>query len=262
MKPIKLCLTLFAFMAFTFNLSAQDNEQNWYIVDYMKSKPGMSAKYLECEKAWKAIHADRIKKGIIQNWELFAVNFPAGANTEYDYVTVTTVKSGWQGYGKLYNSWNDDYMKLVPKEKMALVENTESYRELVKTEVLALHDAAFATGNKPYKYCMVNYFDVPDGHWDEYANMETKLVKPIHQVDIDGGKRIGWLLNSVAIPSAHDSYDAVTVDLYDSWNNVGASTEGAWKKVHPDMSEEYITRQIEGTRKMVKREMWQLVDSL
>jgi hypothetical protein len=262
MKTAKLLSTLIAILAFSFNLSSQNTDQTWYIVDYMKTKPDMASKYLECEQAWKAIHADRIKKGIIQNWELFAVNFPAGANTEYDYVTVTSVKSGWQGFGKLYNSWNDDYLKLVPKEKQALVQNTESYRTLVKTEVLSLMDFVFPKENKPFKYCMVNYFDVPDGHWDEYYSMETKLVKPVQQLDVDNGKRIGWLLNSVAIPSAHDTHDAVTVDLYDSWDNVGNSTEGAWKKIHPDMSEEYIGRQIEGTRKMVKREMWQLLDSL
>lgn len=262
MKTVKLCFTLIALLALNFQLSAQGNDQTWYIVDYMKTKPGMASKYLECENAWKAIHADRIKKGIIQNWELFQVNFPAGANTEYDFVTVTSVKGGWMGYGKLYNSWSEDYLKLVPKEKMALVQNTESYRELVKTEVLAVQSAAFAKDTKPFKYCLVNYFDVPDGHLDEYSNMETKLVKPVQQLDIDAGKRIGWIFNSVAIPSAHDTYDAVTVDLFDAWDNVGAGTEDAWKKAHPDMSEEFINRQIESSRKMVKREMWQLMDSI
>ncbi len=262
MKTVKVLFTLIAFMALTSYLSAQDNDQTWYIVDYMKTKPGMTDQYIECEKAWKSIHADRLKKGVIVNWELFAVNFPAGANTEYNFVTVTSVKGGWKGFGKLYNSWSNDYIKLVPKEKTALVQNTENYRELVKTEVLAVQDAAFNKDNKPFKYCMVNYFDVPEGHWDEYYNMETKLVKPVHQMDIDSGKRIGWILNGIAIPSAHDTYNAITVDLYDSWDNVGASTEGAWKTIHPDMSEEYIARQIEGTRKMVKREMWELVDSL
>ena len=262
MKNLKSFLPLIALVAFTSSLAAQANDNIWYIVYYMKVKPGMNDKYVECEKAWKAIHSERKKKGIIEGWELFGVNFPAGANTEYDYVTVTSVKGGWKGYGKLYGDWSNDYMKVVPKDKMPLVDNTESYRTLVKTEVLSLQDAAFNKDNKPFKYCMVNYFAVPDGRWDEYADMETKLVKPVHQLDIDAGTRIGWLLNSVVIPGAHDTHNSVTVDLYDSWDNVGNSTEGAWKKAHPDMSEEYIARQIEGTRKMVKREMWELMNSL
>jgi len=263
MKTIKFFLSLIAFMALTFSLPAQSSEQPWYIVDYMKTKPGMASKYLECEKAWKTIHAERVKQGIIAGWELFQVRFPAGSNAEYDFATVTTLKGGWPAIGKLDASWNTDYTKVVPKDKMPLVENTGSYRDLVKTEVHALQDAAFAPENKPFKYIMVNYFDVPDGRWDEYAAMETKLVKPVHQLDIDAGKRVGWLLDAIAIPTAHDTYDAVTVDLYENWNDVGGGGgEDAWKKAHPGMSQEYITRQIEGARKMVKQEMWVLLDNI
>ena len=249
-------------MAFSFSLLAQENEDTWYIVDYMKVKPGMNDKYLECEKVWKTIHADRLKKGIITGWELFQVRFPSGTNTEYDYVTVTSVKGGWKGYGKLDASWGADAYKMVPKDKMPLVDNTENYRDFVKTEVHASQDAVFAKDNKPFKYVMVNYFDVPDGRWDEYAAMETKLVKPVHQMDIDAGKRVGWLMDSIVIPSANDTYDAVTVDFYEKWDDVGGGSADAWKKAHPGMSEEYIGRQIEGTRKMVKREMWMLIDSV
>jgi len=263
MKSTKFFSLLIAFMAFSFSLSAQGNDQTWFVIDYMKTKPGMTDKYLECEKVWKTIHAERVKKGIIVGWELFQVRFPAGANTEYDYATVTTVKGGWQGYGKLDADWSEDYAKLIPKDKMPLVENTGSYRTLVKTEVHAMVDGAFAPGNKPFKYAMVNFFDVPDGHWDEYYNMETKLVKPIHQLDIDAGKRVGWILDAIAIPTAHDTYDAVTVDLFENWNDVGGGGgEDAWTKAHPGMSEAYINRQIEGARKMVKREMWQLLDNI
>lgn len=59
------------------------------------------------------------------------------------------------------------------------------------------------------------------------------------------------------------TYDAVTVDLFENWNDVGGGGgEDAWTKAHPGMSEAYINRQIEGARKMVKREMWQLLDNI
>lgn len=262
MKSTKFFPLLIAFMAFSFSLSAQDNDPIWHIVDYMKVKPGMTDKYLECEKVWKILHAERVKKGIIVDWQLWQVRFPAGANTEYDYVTVTTVKGGWQGLGKLDADWSEDYAKLVPKDKMPLVENTGDYRVLVKTEVQAKQDWIFAPGNKPLKYALVNFFDVPDGRWDEYYNMETKLAKPIHQLNMDAGKRVGWALHTIAIPTAHDTYDAVTIDVYENWNDVGGGIEDAWKKAHPGMSEAYITRQIEGARKMVKQEMWVLLDKI
>lgn len=261
MRAAKFSFLLLAVLAHCLSLSAQGGQPNWYILDYMKVKPGMVDKYLECEKAWKAIHVERVKQGLVESWELYQVVYPAGANTEYDYVTVTNVKGGWSGVGKLNASWSTDYMKLVPKDKLPLVQATESYRELVKTEVHASQDAVFATGDKPFKYAVVNYFDVPDGRWDEYAAMETKLVKPVHQIDIDAGKRVGWILTSIAIPSAHDTYDAATVDFYGKWDDVGSSAEGAWKKAHPDMTEEYIIRQIEGARKQLKREVWVQLDS-
>ena len=264
MKSTKLFSLLIAFMAFSFSLSAQDNDQIWYIVDYMKVKPGMTEKYLECEQVWKTIHAERVKKGIIVDWQLYQVRFPAGANTEYDFVTITTVAGGWQGYGKLDADWSEDYAKLIPKDKMPLIENTDNYRTFVKSEVHANLDGIFAADSRQSsKYVMMNFFDVPDGHWDEYYNMETKLVKPIHQLDIDAGKRAGWALNAIAIPSAHDTYDAVTIDFYKNWNDIGSGGgEDAWEKTHPDMSEAYITRQIESARKMVKQEMWVMLDKI
>jgi hypothetical protein len=137
MKSIKFFSLLIAFMATSFSLSAQDNDQIWHIVDYMKVKPGMTEEYLECEKVWKILHAERVKKGIIVDWQLLRVRFPAGANTEYDYVTVTTIKGGWQAYGKLDADWSEDYAKLIPKDKMTLVENTENYRTFVKSKAPA-----------------------------------------------------------------------------------------------------------------------------
>ena len=88
-------LTVVAFTCLFFHpkLHAQNNA-GYVIVEYMKVKPGMSEKYRECEKAWKLIHQNRVKAGYITGWELEQVMFPSGADSEYDYLIITILKTG------------------------------------------------------------------------------------------------------------------------------------------------------------------------
>jgi hypothetical protein len=252
------------FLLFALFLSAQNDEPEFFILDYMKVKPGMGTKYIECEKVWKTIHQERLKAGKITGWYFYEVRFPNGTNTEYDYVTINRVK-GWKGVDNFYSGWNEAYTaatKKMTKEQLAVADNTEQYRDLVRSELWVAMDEAFNQRTKPANFQMVNYMDVPDGRWDEYMAMETKLVKPVHQVVIDNGKRAGWGLYSLVLPYGSEMpYQAATVDFYDKWENIGGGgMMDALKKVHPNMSEAYFSRQINETRTLVRGELRVLVD--
>lgn len=83
------------------NLHAQQ-ETGYVIVEYMKVKPGLWDKYLECEQAWKLVHQYRVKQGLIKGWQLEQVVFPAGTGTEYDFLTITHYKN-WKAMGSEVN---------------------------------------------------------------------------------------------------------------------------------------------------------------
>lgn len=266
MKNLKFLFTTFAFMAFAMLLKAQDSEPTYFLVDYMKVKPGMWDKYLECEKAWKTIHQARLKAGKITGWVLYRVDYPGGTNAEYDFVTVNMVK-GWNGI----DNHNTDYMKIwdaaaktMTKEQAEAANNATQYRDLIRTEVWVAEDEVFKAGESgPAKFHMVNYMKVPAGRWAEYANMEAKLVKPLHKLSIDKGQRAGWGLYSMVLPYGEQfPYGALTVDFFDKWEDVGGGGGFAedLQKVHPGMSQAYFNRQITETRSLVRSELRVLVD--
>jgi hypothetical protein len=76
------------------------------------------------------------------------------------------------------------------------------------------------------------------------------------------GGRAGWGLYVMWLPAGDNlPYQAATIDFYDNWGDMGpVNTTDLWKKIHPDKSLEYITRQIVDSRKLVKQEVRMLVD--
>lgn len=243
---------------FTKTLDAQGG---FAIVDYMKVKPGMGEKYLECEKAWKLIHQERKRLGQIEDWNLEQIMWPWGASAEYDYLTVTFVKS-WDDIGKLQENW-ETALKVIPADKKALIDNTGQYRDLVKSEIWSEVDFTAKADFKGSKYVVENFFKVPPGGWNDYMEMETRFVKPVHQKNIELGNRAGWVLTRMVMPrGAEQPYNCSTVDLFDKWEDMDNDDSKAWETVYPGMSDGHIGRRIESVRTLVRSEIRMVVDSV
>lgn len=271
MKSIKVLLSCFAILALGLHLSAQTTATtppqptNYFIVDYMKSKPGHAGDYVRLEKTvWKDIHKARIKKGGSEiGWWFLEVRMPSGESVEYDYVTITTV-SGWGGIDSLYNSWPGVFSSLTPEQRRH-VDSTEMFRTLVRTEIYMDVDAVFknAPGTvPPPKFWFVNQMDVPDGKWDDYVKMEKELARPMHLEQCLNGHRAGWGLYSLVFPSgAEVKYEAVTIDFFDKWSDVVADDFAAiFKKVHPTKKMEDVGKTMEATRTLGRQEVRVLLD--
>ncbi len=238
------------------------NAQGGYVlVDYMKVKPGMNDKYLECEKVWKIIHENRKKQGKISWWHLEETMWPSGTSAEYDYLTVTYVKN-WDAIGHLWDNWQAEVKSIVPADKMAFIENTNQYRDIVKSEIW--HDVDFAAkpGFKEANYLVENFFKVPPGGWDDYVEMETRFVKPVHLKNIELGNRAGWEMGRMVAPMGEDQpYNCSTVDLYDKWEDMDNDEGKAWETIYPGMSDAHIGHRINAARKHVRSEIRHVVDS-
>lgn len=232
------------------------------LVDYMKVKPGMWDKYLECEKAWKLVHQERKRQGRINGWSLEQVMWPSGTGTEYDFLAVTFVKS-WDDIGKLQENFMETALQAVPADKRELLQNTGQYCDRVKSEIWAELDFIAKPGFSGAKYVVENFFKVPAGGWNDYLEMETRFVKPVHQKNIELGNRSGWVLTRLVAPSgAAEPYDCSAVDLFDKWEDMDNEQDGkAWEAVYPGMSGTHIGSRINSVRTHVRTEVRMVVDS-
>lgn len=244
------------------NLHAQ-NDTEYVIVEYMKVKPGMWEKYLECEQAWKLIHQNRVKAGYITGWELEEVVFPSGTGSEYDYLTITHVKN-WKAINDLNGTWTDEIWANLTKnlsaEQKDIANKAGEYRDIVKREIWTASDMVFAPGGKRPVYAVENYMRIPPGGWDAWTDMESKFVKPVHAKSIELGTRAGWLMGYMVMPRGQDyPYHASTIDFYHTWEQMSLNEGKAWEAIHPGVE---LGSRFEATRTITKTEVRRLVDSV
>ncbi|MFK7922565.1 MAG: hypothetical protein AB8H47_11450 [Bacteroidia bacterium] len=265
MKRLSFLFTLaICCLWFSPNLLAQDDDAGYVVVEYMKVKPGMMDEYLECENIWKMIHQERKNAGLITGWELEQVLYPSGTGTEYDFVTITHFSS-WKAIDDLNDSWNEaTWNKLTQKLSSAqkeMVDKVEMYRELVKREIWTAQDVLEGEGVATAKYRVENFMKIPAGGWEDWIEMETRFAKPVHQKSIDMGIRSGWYLTTMIMPGGEEmAYNASTLDMYNSWEDMNKDEGAAWQAVYPDMSFAHANKRFESTRTLVRSEVRMLFD--
>lgn len=261
MKTLATILTLaFSGLLFLKPVAAQDDSTAYVIVEYMKVKPGMNDEYLACEQAWKLIHQERVKAGYITGWELEQVLYPSGTGTEYDYLTITHYKN-WKALNAENGSTFDALFKALPEDKREIANKAEEYRDLVKREIWTAGDRVFATGSGRPRYEIENFMKIPADGWDNWIDMESNFVKPVHEKNIALGNRAGWLMSFMVLPRGEElPYQASTVDFYSTWEDMAKNEGAAWEAVYPGISMEEIGKRIESARTLVRSELRQLVD--
>ena len=264
MKTIISILTLaLTCLYFHPNLHAQQ-ETGYVIVEYMKVKPGMNDEYRDCERAWKLIHQERVKAGYITGWELEQVVFPSGTDSEYDYLTITHLKN-WKAINDLNGTWTDEIWANLTKgltaKQKEIADNAELYRDIVKREIWAGGEQVFVPGGKRPMYAVENFMRIPPGRMDAWEEMETEFVMPVHKKSVELGTRAGWMITYMVLPRGADyPYQASTLDLYDSWEQMGLDEGKAWEAVHPGMDWGKAVQRFNATRTIAKTEVRRLVD--
>jgi len=233
-------------------------------VVYQKVEQGKEQEFLTMlRENWKPAHKVRQQNGKITGWAIYRVHF-TGAGNEYNYVTVS-----------YHDSWektevNDNYTELIkaanPKaDAAAILAKTLTLRSIVKQELYSRNDITTAAASgAPARFFEIDFMKVKEGQGAEYVKVETEVWKPIHQAWVNDGKRSGWALWSLVFPSGSNStYDFATSNGYSSYKQIGGENyEEAFKKVHPGKDMQGLFNSTEKTRNLVRRELWELVDSL
>ena len=58
-------------------------------LDFLKAEYGKDAEYVAlARKYMKPVHQERVKRGILNSWQLFGARYPGGTNREYSHLTL------------------------------------------------------------------------------------------------------------------------------------------------------------------------------
>ena len=223
------------------SLTAQEDVTTYFVVDYMKVKPENQAQYVQLEKAWKKIHEARIKAGNLKGWYFDQVVSPAGTNQEYNFITVNSYAGEKMLAGHYENAMvPSNWQELVSFQEAQLMQRTGELRDIVKTEVYAGVDGAWADDRSDARVMVFNFFKNREGVSNaDHAKMESELWKPVHEARIKDGKMKGWGLYNLVLPRAYTTmtpYHSATIDLYEDMEQLLAppALQDYFEKVHPD----------------------------
>jgi len=117
---------------------------------------------------------------------------------------------------------------------------------------------------KSPKYMQIDYMKVEPGKNNDYVHMEQDLWKPLHQQRVKNGQVRSWALYGLRFPYGTDEkYDYVTVETYDRFAQLEdpyADVGQILTKLRPNTKVEDFARQTQTNRKLVRSEVWELVD--
>ena len=98
----------------------------------------------------------------------------------------------------------------------------------------------------------------------QHDRSRNPLWKPIHQDYVKNGKKRSWSFYWVQFPSgADEKYDYVTVNSFDNFAQLEepyTNLPEVVKKIHPNMKIEEFGEKTQSPRRLVREEMWMLID--
>lgn len=254
-----LFITLSIFTAKT--ADAQVNPSHFVVVEYMKVAPENNVAYLNTEQElWKPMHAERIKRGIIVGWYLYAVHF-AGTGNEYNYVVINV----YDNASRLENPWDADIPNQIhPKLSIdKILERTQGIRETVKSELYySVATAPAIPLDKPAPYMQVNYMQVAPQVQSEYERIESEIWQPIHNQSIESGRTSGWGLWKRLFPrGAGQDYQYMTLNTFSDFSTIlGLDFSVPFNEIHPDKNYELVLEKAQEARTIKRTELWDLID--
>lgn len=259
-KHLRLLVLALAFSCGGLTLLAQMTIAQ---TDFMRVPEGGGGEYVAMEKEiWKPLHQERINRGELQGWYLFAVRL-AGTDSEYQYVTVNVYNDRKQLDRPLADL--DGMFKKVHSgvDMKKAMKRTGDSRDLIKTYISTVWESSFAKNLKePAKFISLAFFKVPLGEAGAYRDMERKYYIPMHKASIEAGELAGWAGYQVRRPVGSSApYNYLAVNFYKDYDHwISGNQEEIRKKVQPNHSWFELGQKSRATRELVMVEDWQLID--
>ena len=238
MKKLFVLLLSFTFIT---NLSiAQD--KLYLLFEFMKVDNEQEASYAETEAFWEKIHAERVKNGDILGWDLWMLQ-PGGEEQGFQYLTVqlfddpVKMMSGGNS-GDFMARVKAAYPDMKEEELMEKLYGSAKTRDLD----VRIYLEQIATTNGDFDMpigtvASMDFMKVAMGNYGKYEKAEMEIFQPMHQKQVDEGKKGNWGLLRYMSPVGSDTYAShITVNMYKDWNQVFATPwDGGGKLTYSEM---------------------------
>jgi hypothetical protein len=234
----RICALLVAVLFFGFShVDAQDTPTLYASVACFKSLNGDFTSFHQ-EVANKYFDA-LIEEKVISDWALYQVHYPNGDDCDCHYrgaVFMTSLASL-----ERLNSQEKTMalmQKLYPDQDMdALIDRYLEAATMMNEQVYVLRNMVAGEAQVRPKIISVNYMNVPETAYTEYAALEDEVWKPMHEQRVANGKMLGWQLWERVLPGGIGiPGNFVTVDAWGTWTNMAMpeDMDAIAFKVHPN----------------------------
>ena len=247
--------------ALSATLLAQQAPSGYHSVACIKIKPGKSAEFQKWTATdGRAFQQARVDSGEITTWLLMRSVIPVGTSTQCDFLSISEYP------GAPPKPMGLDAMGPVLKKAgltmsaQEFADHRSSMTELVSNN---LFQNRITVGTmKKGDYFMVNYMKVHST--SDWLAAEKKIWQPLAESMVQAGATSGWSVNVQVLPGGADlPFQAVTVDVYPSWDAVFAGTPHFaenFKKAHPDMEIGTTMEKLDQLRTIVSRTLFTVDD--
>jgi hypothetical protein len=118
-----------------------------------------------------------------------------------------------------------------------------------------------AAANQP-KFMMVEFMKLEAGKENDWVKLERDTWKPMHEMRVKDGSILSWAAIAQVMPGDESNGPvAATVTTFRGWPDpTKTDWVGLIKRAHPQTQPDTIFNQAESARKIVRSEIWQVID--
>jgi len=209
---------LFLFVAVLFSTVTIAQDKLFLVFEMMEVDNNQESAYSDTEDFWEKIHQQRANNDEIIGWDLWQL-LPGGEDQGYQYATVTLFKdevSMFKGGDDLWKNAKAAYPDLSDEDLNKNLNSAGETRDLAVR--IYMERIATTTGDFEMNVGTIAYFDfmkVDMGKYDAYEKAEMEVFQPMHQKQVDAGKKGSWGLNRYLLPVGSDTYSShMTVNMF------------------------------------------------
>jgi hypothetical protein len=246
---------------------SQTKNSNYVVADFRNIAQEHIEDYLKVEKFWKSIHQERIKDGRMTAWLLLKVVNEEQKDIPYNYITLNVYPdmekvSNGGPTGEDFNNAHGDQKS--EEEIQAMRALTQKVNNIIRSDLHTTISSIYSLT----KYRRANFMKTAPGQRDAFVESRQEFTHPIFNRMIHdiNAPMSGWILNEVVTPDGTEKeYDYVSYDLFKDKADINRSNpnKNYGKLAHPSLSigeVQAIFNKNRAMRKMVKREVWEVVD--
>jgi hypothetical protein len=111
-------------------------------------------------------------------------------------------------------------------------------------------------------FMLVEFMKVAAGKESDWVKLERETWKPMHEMRVKDGSILSWAVIDQAMPGDESNGPVVaTVTTFRGWPDpTKTDWTGLVKKAHPQTQPDTIFNEAESARKIVRSEIWQVID--